>query len=123
MIAAAMAASLKAGLLGLAAGFIAGLFGIGGGIIMVPGLVLLLAMDQHRAHATSVAVIVVTASAAVVPFAIRSEVAWDVAGWLLLGSMVGAYAGARLIGRIPAVWLARAFVVITVVAAARMAFS
>jgi len=118
-----MATSLKAGLIGLAAGFIGGLFGIGGGIVMVPGLVLFLSMDQHRAHATSVAVIVVTASAAVVPFAIDAEVDWGTAGWLLVGSMAGAYAGARVIGRIPAVWLARAFVVITVIAAARMAIS
>jgi len=116
-----MAVSLRAATLGLAAGFVGGLFGIGGGIVMVPGLVLLLSMDQHRAHATSVAVIVVTSGAAVVPFAIESEVAWGTAGWLLLGSIVGAYAGARVIGRIPAVWLARAFVLITVVAAARMA--
>ncbi len=118
-----MAASLKAGLLGLVAGFIGGLFGIGGGLIMVPGLVLILAMDQHPAHATSVAVIIVTAGAAVIPFAATSEVAWGTGGWLLAGSVVGAYVGARAISRIPAVWLARAFVLLTVVAAVRMAIT
>jgi len=90
---------------------------------MVPGLVLFLSMDQHRAHATSVTVIVAAASASVVPFAVESQVDWGTAGWLLIGSVVGAYAGARLISRIPAVWLARAFVALTVVAAARMAIT
>ncbi|OFW63367.1 MAG: hypothetical protein A2135_01725 [Actinobacteria bacterium RBG_16_67_15] len=115
--------SLKAGALGLAAGFIGGLFGIGGGLVMVPGLVLFLGIDQHRAHATSVAVIVVAAGASVIPFAVESQVDWATAGWLLIGSVVGAFAGARFIARVPAVWLARAFVALTVVAAARMAIT
>lgn len=109
--------------IGLAAGFIGGLFGVGGGVVMVPGLVLLLGMDQHRAHATSVTAIVAASSAAVIPFAVDGEVAWDTAGLILIGSIVGAYFGARLIGRIPAVWLARAFLTITVIAAVRMAVS
>jgi len=88
---------------------------------MVPGLVLWLGMDQHRAHGTSVAVIVGAATASVIPFALRGEVDWTSAGWILSGSMVGAYTGASLVTRIPAVWLARAFVALTVVAAIRMA--
>jgi hypothetical protein len=107
--------------LGLAAGFIGGMLGIGGGLVMVPGLVLWLGMDQHRAHGTSVAVIVGAATASVIPFALRGEVDWTSAGWILSGSMVGAYTGASLVTRIPAVWLARAFVALTVVAAIRMA--
>jgi hypothetical protein len=113
----------KAALLGLAAGFVGGLFGVGGGVVMVPGLVLLVSMDQHRAHATSVAVIVVAAAASLVPFAVEGAVDLPTAGWLVIGAMTGAYVGARFIARIPAVWLARAFVAITTVAAVRMAFA
>jgi len=87
---------------------------------MVPGLVLWLGMDQHRAHGTSAAAIVGASLASVIPFAARGEVDWTAAAWILCGSLVGAYAGARLITRIPAVWLARAFVAITIVAAVRM---
>jgi uncharacterized membrane protein YfcA len=115
--------SLRAGFLGVAAGFIGGLFGIGGGLVMVPGLVLFLALDQHRAHATSTAVIIVAATASLLPFTIKGQVHWDTAGWLLAGAMAGAYAGARVIARIPAVWLARAFVALTIVAAVRMAIN
>lgn len=38
---------------GLAAGILAGLFGVGGGLIIVPALVLLLKMPQHTASALS----------------------------------------------------------------------
>lgn len=107
----------------MGAGFVGGLFGVGGGVVMVPGLVLLLGLDQHRAHATSIAAIVASASAGVVPFALDGEVAWATAGWLLIGAIGGAVVGARIIGRIPAVWLARAFVTVTLVAAVRMWFS
>ena len=107
--------------LGLAAGFLGGMLGIGGGLVMVPGLVLWLAMDQHRAHGTSVAVIVGAATASVIPFAMRGEVEWVSAAWILCGSMAGAYAGASMVSRLPAVWLARAFVTLTIVAAVRMA--
>ncbi len=40
-------------LIGLAAGVLAGLFGIGGGIIVVPSLILLAGMEQHTATGTS----------------------------------------------------------------------
>jgi uncharacterized protein len=112
---------LTAALLGIAAGFFSGLFGIGGGLVMVPGMVLWLSMTQHRAHATSMAAIVVVAAAAVIPFAADGEVIWDKVGWLLAGSLVGAVAGARLISRVSAVWLARAFVALALVAAVRLA--
>lgn len=106
--------------LGIAAGFVGGLFGVGGGVVMVPGMVLLFGFEQHRAHATSVAAIVAAATAGVIPFAVQGEVAWSTAGYLLIGALVGAAIGARSIARISPVWLARAFVVAAVVAAARM---
>lgn len=40
-------------LLGLAVGVLVGLMGIGGGVILVPAMVYLLAMDQHMAQGTS----------------------------------------------------------------------
>ena len=106
--------------LGVGAGFVSGLFGVGGGLIVVPGLVLLMAFDQHRAHATSVAAIVASAAAAAVPFAAGGEVRWGYAWLLLTGSLAGAVVGARIIGHLSPVWLARALVVLALVAAARL---
>lgn len=109
-------------MLGLSAGFIGGLFGIGGGLLMVPGLVLWLSVTQHRAHATSLAAIVVSASAGMTPFALRGEVDWATAAIVAIGAIIGAYVGARIAHRIPAVWLARAFVILVAVSAIRLGF-
>jgi hypothetical protein len=110
----------RAAVLGLFAGLIGGLFGVGGGLVVVPGLVLWVGMDQHRAHATSVAAIVASASAALTPFAVGGDVDWDTSLVLFLGAGVGAFAGAKAIARVSQVWLARAFVVLIVVAAVRL---
>jgi hypothetical protein len=40
-------------LLGLGVGVLVGLLGIGGGVVLVPAMVLLLGMDQHLAQCTS----------------------------------------------------------------------
>jgi uncharacterized protein len=40
-------------LVGLLAGVIAGLLGVGGGIVFIPGLVLVLGLSQHVAEGTS----------------------------------------------------------------------
>jgi uncharacterized membrane protein YfcA len=48
-------------LLGAVAGALAGLLGVGGGIVMVPGLVLLAALPQAVAKGTSLVVIIPTA--------------------------------------------------------------
>jgi uncharacterized membrane protein YfcA len=109
--------------LGIAAGVFGGMFGVGGGLVMVPGMVLLMSMTQHRAHATSVAAIVAAAAAALVPMALDGQVHWPAAGVLLAGGLTGAYGGARLIDRISPIWLARAFVAIVIAAALRMGLS
>jgi uncharacterized membrane protein YfcA len=43
-------------LIGLVAGILGGLLGLGGGIIMIPAMVLLLGFSQHQAIGTSLAV-------------------------------------------------------------------
>ncbi|MBI2918890.1 MAG: sulfite exporter TauE/SafE family protein [Chloroflexi bacterium] len=47
-------------LIGIGAGLLAGIMGVGGGIVIIPGLVLLGDVGQHTAQGVSLAVIVVT---------------------------------------------------------------
>jgi uncharacterized membrane protein YfcA len=113
---------VRSATIGLAAGFIGGLLGIGGGVIYVPGMVLLLGLDQRRAHATSVAVIVASGTTAAVAFSLAGDVVWSAMPFMLAGAAVGAPLGARVLGRLSERALARAFAVVLVAAALRMAF-
>lgn len=83
-------------LIGLAAGFFSALFGVGGGIIVVPLLILVLRYAEREAMATSLAAIALVALAGVVTYAFHDEL--RPAPALLLGvpAAVGAVAGATL---------------------------
>ena len=109
--------------LGAVAGVMSGLFGVGGGTVLVPGLVLLLGLAQHHAHATSLAAIIVTAPAAAVGFALDDAVSWQAAAVLACGAVAGAYVGAALMHRISPGRLRAAFAVLMLLAAARLLWS
>jgi uncharacterized protein len=87
---------VRLALIGLVAGVFSSLFGVGGGIVIVPLLILAVGFATREATATSLGAIVITAIAGVVLYALRGKV--DVAYALLLGlpAMVGALAGTSL---------------------------
>jgi uncharacterized membrane protein YfcA len=107
-------------LVGLAGGFLSGLFGVGGGIIMVPLLIWLTKMDQRRASATSLAAIVPASLAGAVGYLAGGEVDWWSALFVAIGGIVGSYIGARLLRRIPLVWLRWGFIALLVIIAVRL---
>jgi uncharacterized protein len=61
-------------LIGLVAGFFSALFGVGGGIVIVPLLLLVCAWDARAATATSLAAIAVIAVSGVVAYAVHGDV-------------------------------------------------
>jgi len=61
-------------LIGLVAGFFSALFGVGGGIVIVPLLLLLCSWQARQAAATSLAAIGVTAVSGVIAYAIHGDV-------------------------------------------------
>jgi uncharacterized membrane protein YfcA len=90
-------------LIGLVAGLFSALFGVGGGIVIVPLLILLAGFDARPATGTSLAAILITAAAGVTLYALEGEV--DVAYAALvgipatLGAVLGAAAQQRVSGR------------------------
>ncbi len=85
-----------------------GLLGVGGGFVMVPLLVLWARFDEHQAHGTSLAVMVPIALAATLIYYFGvgpPAVDLRVGGFLIAGSIVGAYVGGRLSDRVPERWL------------------
>jgi uncharacterized protein len=87
---------------GALAGTLAGLLGVGGGMLLVPFLVLAVGMSQHEAEATSLLVILPTAVAA--SWALRRRDVGDLPVALGLGLVgaAGAAAGALLALSLPA---------------------
>lgn len=82
--------------IGVAAGALSAAFGMGGGLLMVPVMVLGYGLEQHAAQGTSLVVIVPTALAGVVAHHRRGLVDWSVACYLALGGVAGVFLGARL---------------------------
>jgi uncharacterized membrane protein YfcA len=105
---------------GLLAGFLAGLFGVGGGILIVPGLILAAHMSQRLAHGTSLAAVVPISMASLVSYAAHGNVDWSVAGWLAIGAVGGAVIGTRLLHVLPHRTLAIIFIVVLVASALRL---
>jgi len=87
-------------LIGLVAGVFSTLFGVGGGIIVVPLLVALVAFPTHAAAATSLGAILVTATAGVVLYAARGEVRPSYAALVGIPAVAGALLGTHLQQRV-----------------------
>ena len=108
--------------LGLAAGVLAGLFGIGGGILIVPALVLL-GLTQREASGTSLAALLIPVGLfGVLEYARRHEVKTLYAAGIALGLVIGILIGARLAGRVSNITLQRAFGGLMLVASVRFLF-
>jgi uncharacterized protein len=87
--------------IGLVAGVFSSLFGVGGGIVIVPLLLLAASFSERPAMATSLTAIGVTALAGVVGYTITGRVRPAEAALVGLPAAVGAVAGAALQQRIP----------------------
>ena len=95
--------------IGIVAGLLSGLMGVGGGVIMVPLMVLLLPFTQHQAHGTSLAVVMFTAVVSAITYGWLGSIDFILALELAVGGMAGARVGALWVNRIPALQLRRIF--------------
>jgi len=96
--------------IGLLAGLLSGLFGVGGGTVIVPLLVLVLAYNQRLAAGTSLAAIVPTATVGVISYALNDSVAWIPGLILAAGAVVGAQIGTWLLPRVSIIALRWSFI-------------
>lgn len=105
---------------GLAGGLLGGFFGVGGGIVLVPLILVVLHFDRHAAHATSLGAIVPIALASLAGYAASGAVDVRVGLLLGLGGVVGSTIGATLANRMSPNALRVAFAVVLVAAGIRM---
>ena len=97
-------------LLACGVGVCSGLFGVGGGVILVPMLVLLLAFDQHKAQGTSlIALVPPTGLLAFINYAHAGQVRWIVGLLIMPGVVLGGLYGSRIAQRLAPVRMRRVF--------------
>ncbi len=113
-------ATARLAVIGLVAGAASGLFGIGGGLVMVPAMVMFASMRQHEAHASSLGAVVPIATVASIPFIATGFVSWPFAAAMAVTAMIGARTGARVMHRMSERQLRWAFIALMAVVAIRM---
>jgi uncharacterized protein len=110
-------------LLGLAAGILSGLVGIGGGILIVPALVLLFGFSQQQAQGTTLALLVLPIGIlAAWTYYTHGFVDIKVAGLIAVGFIVGSLLGARVATGISNEILEKAFGIFLVLIGLKMIF-
>jgi uncharacterized membrane protein YfcA len=105
--------------LGLAAGVLSGLFGIGGGLVIVPALVLIFGFEIKVAIGTSLFVILLpTGILGVLEYGRTGDMRIAAGLWIAFGVFCGAYFGAIMAGALPASAMRRLYAVFMLVVAA-----
>lgn len=115
--------------IGLLAGILSGFMGVGGGVIMIPLMILFLGYSQHQAQGLSLAVLAVpvTFLAAytyyVNPIAGETPFSWKFGIVIALSFVVGGLIGSKFAVAIPQNILRKSFAVILLIAAVKMFFT
>jgi hypothetical protein len=81
--------------IGLTAGIFGGLAGLGGGLIMIPLMVEVLKLNQHKAHGTSLVALVFTGISGAITYALNGAIDITAAVLLALTAVFTAPLGAR----------------------------
>ena len=110
----------KAIALGLVAGFMSGMFGVGGGILLVPVLVIGLGVPQKLANGTSLAAVLPVALSSLTGYLTDGKVDWPVAGLLAVGAIGGAVIGTHVLHLLPHRVVGYAFALLLVATAVRL---
>lgn len=109
--------------LGLAAGVLGGLFGIGGGIVIVPALILVFKMKELDALGTSLAALIPPVGLlGAMKYHEAGHINVRYAGLIALGLFIGGYFGARLAPGMPPHLLQRLYGGLLAVIAIKMIF-
>lgn len=108
--------------IGLVTGIVSSMFGIGGGIILVPMLVLLLNFNMHQAVGTSLLIIIPTALVGAYLHYKLGNINLMVALVAIVGAVVGAWIGVHFAEGIQSVYLKKAFGLLLLIISIKMIF-
>ena len=110
--------------IGLLAGILSGLVGVGGGILMIPLLIMLLGLTQHQAQGTALfAMLPPIGILAAMNYYKEGFVKWEYAAVIALTFVVGGYFGSKLSINLPDQIVRRFFAFVMLIAAIKILFS
>lgn len=110
-------------LLGIAAGILSGLVGVGGGIIIVPGLVFILAFSQKMAQGTSLGILLLPIGIlGAIQYYKQGYIDMKVVALISLGFLAGSYFGSKLALTLTQESLKKIFAVFLILMALKMLF-
>src|SRR5690606_26114604 len=108
-------------LIGIGAGFVGGIAGIGGGLVIVPMLIMIMGMTQHQAQGTSIGTLVFPiAILAALNYSKAGLINWKYVVFLVAAFMLGSYFGSKVAVNLDAKMLKRIFGTLMIVAAIKM---
>ena len=107
-------------LLGFITGIINGLFGSGGGMLIVPALVFLLGLKEYKAHATAISIILPITIVSTIVYFFNKSISLKTSLFVMIGSLVGSFIGAKLLNKIPGNILRKGFGLVIIYSAVRM---
>lgn len=106
--------------IGLIAGVVSSMLGVGGGIILVPILILLMKLDPHQAIGTSLAIIIPTVLVGAYTHHRLGNVNVQLAIIIAVGAVVGAVLGAHVSEALPSLYLKKIFGIVLFIIAIKM---
>ncbi len=110
--------------IGLLAGILSGLVGVGGGIVMIPLLILLLGLTQHQAQGTALfAMLPPIGILAAINYFKEGFVRWEYAVVIALTFVIGGYFGSKLAVNLRPETIRKVFGVVMLVGAVKLIFS
>jgi len=109
--------------IGLAAGFMSSLVGIGGGIVIVPALVLIFGMSQKMAQGTSLAMLSLpVAFIGAYNYYKEGQVNWKIAFILAATFVIGGYLGSKVVLGLDSAIIKKIFAIFMIVIAVKYLF-
>ncbi|EOD00695.1 Protein of unknown function DUF81 [Caldisalinibacter kiritimatiensis] len=112
--------NIKLAAIGLTTGIVNGLFGSGGGTIIVPALIFIIGLEEHKAHATAISIILPLTLVSTIIYFRRGILRLDIALPVILGGVIGGFVGAKILNRIPNNILRKIFGIFMIIAAIKL---
>jgi len=110
--------------IGILAGILSGVVGVGGGLIMIPLMIILLGLSQHEAQGTSLAVMLPPIGIlAAINYHKAGFVKWEYAMIIAITFIIGGYFGSKYAITLKPEIVKRVFGIVMLIGALKIIFS